>query len=247
MLHTFECLHPSFSNTIWHCSIASSFFSDNFISLTLSPHSASHSPQSGNMYTTYAFMFETLMSCVQWKVPQTNKSYTKSHHLAWHLILLICRQAPCLWGNEDRKNSKTIVSPSFFRANCTIHTQTYILHMHLCVQIQCPCESITTNDWRRVALVHNNSLWVLTSSLSFRPQMTHPHALPLIPEVELQWCERHNELHSCTLFLGATKSRNFISYVLFFCFYRRQCWYVMLISTPCVASPPLTHAFSSVY
>lgn len=29
-----------------------------------------------------------------------------------------------------------------------------------------------------------------------------------------------------------------------FCSHRRQCWYAVLISTPCVAFPPLTHAFS---
>lgn len=30
----------------------------------------------------------------------------------------------------------------------------------------------------------------------------------------------------------------------FFCSHRRLCWYVVLVSTPCVASPPLTRAFS---
>lgn len=30
----------------------------------------------------------------------------------------------------------------------------------------------------------------------------------------------------------------------FFCSHGRQCWYVVLVSTPCVASPPLTHASS---
>lgn len=31
---------------------------------------------------------------------------------------------------------------------------------------------------------------------------------------------------------------------LFFCSHRRQCWYVVLVSRPRVASPPLTHSFS---
>lgn len=61
------------------------------------------------------------------------------------------------------------------------------------------------------------SPWLLTSSLSFQtPQMTHPHCLPPTPEMELQWCDCHNEFDSCTLCFVATKSWDLISYVLVF-------------------------------
>ncbi len=46
-----------------------------------------------------------------------------------------------------------------------------------------------------------------------------------------------------SLLCSAKVRRSSLSYACF-CSHRRQCWYVVLISTPCVASPPLTHAFS---
>ena len=127
--------------------------------------------------------------------------------------------------------------PVFDASVCKITcTTTQMVHMCLCTHIQCRCESTKASDWRRVALAHSNAPWRLTSLLSFRiPQMTH--GLPLMPEMELQWLSQWD---SCTLVIVATNSRKPTSYsLLFFCSFRRRCWYVMLIRTPCVASPPL--------